>query len=184
MLRGGTNRKGFQMGVITPVSRKIYQWLGSFESGFAFTALVLVFLFVLTSVFTRYVLRVSLAWLEELTMFAFIGSIFVGAAVVTRQKGHIKLEFLSLTVHRQKIIDIVNLALELIALGATSYFAYLTFHYMMGVWAIPAYSATLVFMHQGWIKSLPFLGSTLWSIELVILIFRDCLSLMKKAEEQ
>lgn len=162
------------------ITGKLYAGLHAFERGFIFTTLVLVFVFVLAAVITRYILHVALPWLGELTQFALIATVFVGAAVVTWQKADIKVDVITPAIHQERVRNIINWSLYALLLVMSGYFAYLSYRYMMDIWAMPGYSSTLRIMHTGWMKSLPFVGSVLWSFELVVILVKDSSNLVKK----
>jgi len=164
---------------IATILKKTYRGLNAFEQGFAFITLTLVFAFVFAAVICRYVLHLSTPYLEDLARFAFVANVFIGAAVVTRQKAHIKLELLPLVIQRQKVQDIIIWSLALLSLIMSGYFAYLCYGYMMSAWSAHGVSPTLG-IHIGWMRSVPFIGSALWSIELTIIVVKDGLKLMKK----
>lgn len=165
------------------ILRRLHNGLNIFERGFILTTLSLVFIFVFMTVLTRYVLHISLPWLEELTRFALIATVFVGGAVATQQKEHIVVDVISPLIKRQSVQRALNLSLDFLLLAMCVYFAVLTYKYMMSVWRTPAYSPTLTFMHMGWVKSMPFVGGVLWSIELLVLIMKDIRGLTRQERQ-
>ena len=65
-------------------------------------------------VFFRYVLNNSLTWSEELSRYIFVWITFLGAAIATKEKMHIRLDFIS-SILPKKVKPYFNLLLNLIS---------------------------------------------------------------------
>ena len=92
-------------------------WLNRFFNGLrgankavliALYAVIIAICFV--AVIFRYVLNDSLTWAEELSRYLFIAMVFLGAAYVVPENGHLRMDviYLSLSHRVRRIIDIIT----------------------------------------------------------------------------
>jgi len=85
--------------------------LGFLSEQFAIIALIAMTLLVLIQIFLRNVLNIGLTWGGELTAYFHIWMIFLGAALVFKEKGHVQLDLLVEKAPRfiRRVIDLFNL---------------------------------------------------------------------------
>ena len=86
-----------------------------------FCAIVLMsmILFITVGVFFRYVLRSSLTWIPEVTMYFLIGLSLIGAALALEKEGHISVSFIY-----DKFSDKIRFLLDILKIILSSYYAY------------------------------------------------------------
>lgn len=73
----------------------MWRALAHIENFLAVTALVLFSVFIVTSVFFRYVLDLPLSWTEEASLIAFSWLLFLGGAICARDNEHILIDLFS-----------------------------------------------------------------------------------------
>lgn len=86
--------------------------------------LAVIALAVFFGVFFRYVLKDPLIWSEELSLICFAWLIFIGAAICSREKMHMRIDVFSrlFSLRKQKILDRWTLYLMAILSGVLIYF--------------------------------------------------------------
>ncbi len=168
------------MNFVGDILTRIHQWLNRGLAVLITLGMLLIFVTVFGSVIARYVLHVAAAYLDTLASWSVIMMVFVGAAVIAYQRNHIKVEVLHLFLHNKRARTIIDWYLNLALLVMSIYFAYIGWGYMMYTWSLSAYAAALPAVHMGWIKSLPFIGGVLWSINFAFIVVKDGIDLMKK----
>ncbi|MBO8165025.1 MAG: TRAP transporter small permease [Brevibacillus sp.] len=57
---------------------------------------------IVTQVFTRYVINVSLTWTEEAARYVMVYAVFLGAALAIRKQKHVAIKILSESINEQK----------------------------------------------------------------------------------
>ncbi|MDR2088690.1 MAG: TRAP transporter small permease [Clostridiales Family XIII bacterium] len=70
------------------------------ETAVATAMFVLMLAMIVIQVFCRYVVHIPLAWAEEFMRFLFITTTFLGAAVCTRTRSHVEINFIGALVKR------------------------------------------------------------------------------------
>jgi len=97
--------------------------LGFLSEQFAIIALVAMTLLVLIQIFLRNVLNIGLTWGGELTAYFHIWMIFLGAALVLKEKGHVRLDLLIEKAPRfiRRIVDLFNLLVMIAFMGLFIY---------------------------------------------------------------
>ena len=84
-----------QTGGVAQPLRRVAAVLDALVETVAGTLLGATAVITLVQVFFRYGLNHSLAWPEEMTRWAFVWLVFLGAAMLTRRSGHIAIDFLA-----------------------------------------------------------------------------------------
>lgn len=86
---------------------------------------------IIIQVIFRYVLKVPLAWTDEMLRFLFIGASFLGAIVATKQRKHVEVNFISTMItkkcktepSRKRALFAVDLIDEVVGFGFSVYIA-------------------------------------------------------------
>lgn len=99
------------------------------------TKLMGVFMVILTvivflQVLARYVFHVSIGGLGELPVFLMIISVWLTAATLARQDGHIKLEMTEMVIKNEKILKFIKLLVHILTLASVAVFTYLSYDYV------------------------------------------------------
>ncbi|MBI4286514.1 MAG: TRAP transporter small permease subunit [Chloroflexi bacterium] len=141
--------------------------------------LLAIFLLVFAAVLTRYVFHIPVGWLEETTRFNFVVNIFLGTALVTRQRLDINIDVLSPLIHNVKVKNAILWGLKLVLFGLSAWFVYLAYGYMLRGWSTPG-RLSGTFLPTGSIRTVPFVGAVLWTLEILILLFKDGASVFKR----
>lgn len=73
--------------------KRLGGWILNLDNVFAAISLVLVISVTTVGVFMRFVLDDPLKWTEEVTLALFVWFIFLGASVVTKEDGHVGIDY-------------------------------------------------------------------------------------------
>ncbi|MBU8877578.1 TRAP transporter small permease [Bacillus sp. FJAT-29790] len=73
--------------------KRLGGWISNVDNIFASISLILIISVTVIGVFMRYVLGDPLKWTEEMTMALFVWFTFLGASVVTKEDGHVGIEY-------------------------------------------------------------------------------------------
>lgn len=109
----------------------MYRVIAFLEDALAISALGLFSVFIVTSVFFRYVLNLPLSWTEEASLIAFAWLLFLGAAICARENVHILIDIVS-----PDLASPVGRTLEsfaaLVGFAVAAGMAYVSFRYTVG----------------------------------------------------
>lgn len=166
--------------MIIAIQKRISQVTRYSEDGFVITSLAVMVLFIFTQVILRYILHLPAPYFEELSRFLMIIFTFIGVAVVTRQRAHIKVEVLPLIIHSRLTQDIIHLSLNLIWLIAVYLLVYINYEYMVRSWALPATLETVPIIHMSYVKGFLFIGVVLWAAHFTAIAVKDSMEFVKK----
>jgi TRAP-type C4-dicarboxylate transport system permease small subunit len=130
-------------------------------------ALVMAALVLTYSVVTRYFLRLSTDWQDELSVFLIVGAVFMSSAAIQAQRGHVAIEaivgLLSPRVHRvrQVVVDIASMMF-------CGYFAWKSWTLLAEAWTENFHSES-TWGPPLWIPySLMSIGMTLLTLQLLL----------------
>jgi TRAP-type transport system small permease protein len=87
-------------------------------------SLVVLTLTICWGVLSRYIVSAPAAWTEEVTSFAFVWLVFVGAAEVNRRRQHISVDIVTALLP-QAIQRVLALVIEVVVIGFSLYAAWL-----------------------------------------------------------
>lgn len=88
--------------------RKLIDYIAKFELALGALLLAIFVITTLIQVISRY-LNISVTWTEELSVNAFIWSMLLGAAVMTRYKKHFSFSYLKNSVKNEKYKKVISL---------------------------------------------------------------------------
>lgn len=129
------------------------QFLERFERGLrVFLAGLLAFITigVFIQVCMRYFLNLSFLWGEEMSLFAFIWCVFLGAAVATRRRVHFSFDFLAsllpgrIAAAQQLVVNLIVLGLAIVMLVQGYEFSILSIRRLSPALGITLFIPTLI----------------------------------------
>jgi len=161
----------------------IWQGTSRAEEWIAASGLFLLFLFVFGLVVTRYVLKISTPYFEELSRYLLIMIIFIGSVIATRWRVHIKVDLLPMIVRHRLTQDIIDVCLSFFLFVTCSLCTYFWYGYVMATFALPSYSLSMPALHMGWTRIPPWIGMILLSVAYAVRVVRDSSNLVKKFRE-
>lgn len=123
----------------------------------------------LVQVFTRYVVNHPLAWTEELSRFAYIWAIFLGAILAQRTKSHMTVTILT-EKFPPKIRQATEVFVDLFSIAALSVMLYGTAGQLTRNWGILASSIPISYT---WVYLAPFICAGSMIILLLAALVKD-----------
>ncbi|MBN1855586.1 MAG: TRAP transporter small permease subunit [Dehalococcoidia bacterium] len=111
----------------------------------------------------RYVLEIPSWWIFPVQHYSYLFLIFFGAAIAARQRIHVRVEILDsmLSKTHSRENDILRAILHGIALTSACFFTYLSFDFMIRMWASNQHDVILTWFNLGVVKTLPFVMGVL-----------------------
>ena len=152
--------------------------IGCSVKGFIGILLALMCILLFTQVVTRYVFVVSLPWLEESARYGMITLTFLGAAMATRERIHIRVDVLPLIIRNQRAKDLITIGVDSVGLILLGILIWVSWGYMQYAWGISAY--TTFGMHLGIPKSAFFFGSVLMAGYLTAILVEEVQAFRKR----
>jgi len=159
----------------------IWQGTNRAEEWIAASGLFLLFIFVFGLVVTRYVLKMTTPYLEELSRYLLIMIIFIGGVVATRWRVHIKVDLLPMIVRHRLTQDIIDVCMSFLLFVTCSLFTYFWYGYLMATFALPSYSPSMPALQIGWTRVPPWIGMILLSVAYAVRVVRDSCNVVKKS---
>ena len=116
--------------------RRLLRGLDRILDGLTIILLLVLLLVVGLQIFSRYVLNHSLFWSEELARYLFIYLVFLGSAIVLRQKRHIQVSFFveRLAAPQRRALTIL---VDLLLLAFAGTVCWESFWLAVMVWTVP-----------------------------------------------
>jgi len=135
-------------------AKRLYRALTRFQDAFCAIGLFASTLLIFVQVVNRFALHVGLVWVLDLALYIYMMTVFVAAAVATRERGHVAVEYFSLRWFRRRPVGMARwlFALTLVSLAAALTFVQPAWQFMLKSIRFPQYSALLPGFDTNWIK--------------------------------
>jgi TRAP-type C4-dicarboxylate transport system permease small subunit len=137
------------------------------------TCLVGIFILIAAGIFVRFVPISSMGWADEIVEFGFAWMVFLGSALLWKERTHFRVDFIPIWMagtQAGRILDII--------LGLMSLFFFLVFTYEGGVLTMRTTdpSPILALPKALWYVIMPISGALLigYTIRDLVLLFRGC----------
>ena len=144
-----------------------------FEEIISITFFVVMLTLMVVQVLFRYVLKIPLAWSEELIRYLFVVTSFFGAAIASFERNHIEINltdfFLGNTKNRVRSEGLLWLIADMITFLIIVVFAYLTFDHAYILYETKQISCAMG-MPMFWVVGAMFIGSVLMAIHYLYFI--------------
>jgi TRAP-type C4-dicarboxylate transport system permease small subunit len=124
--------------------------------------------FVLTySVIVRYFLKISTDWQDEMSVFLIVGAVFMSAAAIQAQRGHIGIEAI-VGLLPKRVNDVRIVLVDIASLAFCAFFAWKSYTLLQEAW-VDDYHSSSTWAPPLWIPySLMTVGMVLLSIQLLL----------------
>jgi TRAP-type C4-dicarboxylate transport system permease small subunit len=124
--------------------------------------------FVLTySVIVRYFLKISTDWQDEMSVFLIVGAVFMSAAAIQAQRGHIGIEAI-VGLLPKRVNDVRIVLVDIASLAFCAFFAWKSYTLLHEAW-VDDYHSSSTWAPPLWIPySLMTVGMVLLSIQLLL----------------
>lgn len=118
---------GRQMKRLTDTLNHFFQ-----RASASFLGLAMILLTAITfiQVIARYFLKISIGGLEELPVYLMVASVWLAAALLTHENGHITLDILDMLVKNKKSLALINCVLDAVVAAALAAFDWIMAGYM------------------------------------------------------
>ncbi len=114
---------------------RLCNWIRIVTDYMGYALLCILCCVTMLQVVMRYAFHYALSWPEEAGRFAFILSTYIGIIIMTRTRGHLRIDILELLLgrHTRLVLAIIQ---EIACLGYFGLFTYLSYDIMMRIMAI------------------------------------------------
>lgn len=132
--------------------------------------LIVMTILAITQVITRYVLEVSVPWVEELIRYLMVFTIFIGSSIAIYQKAHLSVEIFDLVLNKKQF-RYLDLTRQLIITLFSVVMVYITFEFIKTLLDSGQLSPAM-HISMGWPMASLLLGSLLMVINGGFLFYR------------
>lgn len=131
----------------------------------AMTALAVV------QVFSRYVIKFPLPWIEELTRYLMVWMIFIGSALAISKKAHLKVELLELLIPKEKF-RYVEIVLNGLVCFLSVAFTFIVYGFLKNQLSVGQVSPAMQ-IPMAWPIAALFAGGVLMAVQAAHLVYRQ-----------
>ncbi len=124
------------------MAKKILRWLDNIEKFICVFSILAMLLILSYQVLSRYVLKLSNIWTEELARYLYIWLVFVGTSYAEKEYIHIKIDVLR-NIFPKKLRPYAALIGEIILFVFAVYVCYISVPYVQGILSRGQYSQAL-----------------------------------------
>lgn len=126
-------------------------------------------------ILNRYIFRLPIMWLSDLSLFCFIFFALIVAIVTTRERGHIAVD-----VFREKYFKdnprrdtMYSIIMDVISILVVGFFLILTREFMLQAIKYPEYSTLIRWFNTSWLRISLFFSYFFIFVELIILLIKN-----------